>query len=75
MKVTQTLVLSLLLILGLAGLALGRDMGTSDRNGGTPAASYGRNSNNIQKGHHARGRHHRHRRGRWRYHRRRGMRM
>jgi hypothetical protein len=73
MKATQIVVLSLLLMLGLAGLALGRD--TSDRNSPTTVASYGQNSNSMNRGRHQRGRHHRrwHRRGR--RHKHGGMKM
>ena len=71
MKATRTLVLGLLLILGLAGLALGRDTGSSDRNGLTPAAHNGGHS--MRRGRHRR--HNRHyRRGR-RRHKHGGMRM
>jgi hypothetical protein len=73
MKATQTLVLTLLLVLGLAGLALGRD--TSDRNGLTSAASYGQNGNDMHKGRHHRGRHHRHDRHGRRRHKHGGMKM
>lgn len=73
MKATKPIVLTLLLILGLTGLALGRDMGANG--GGTPAASYGQNKH---RGRHHRGRHHRgrrHNRGRHGKHKHGGMKM
>lgn len=75
MKATKPLILSLLLILGLTGLALGRDMGTSDR-GLTPAASYGKNPNahRGRRGRHYRRHHNRHR-GRQGRHKHGGMKM